>query len=416
MFSRNLIFLLIGQMLSTFGNNMIRFAISLYILEITKSAAIYGTVTAISYLPSFLLSPLGGVLADRGNKKRLMVLLDGSYCIVTMFMGTIFQKQGSFVLVCSLLIMLTMLSSFEEPVSSACIPLIQNSRNLTRANAVSNQVSALSGLLAPFLSGFLYGIAGRSRFYKLMYLCAVFFLFAAGMELMMKIPEQKLKSYNTITETIKFDLGDVFRLVFKDKKYIGETILLNGLLTFLVTPYLSIGMTYLISVKLQLSAVWNGSAQMVAGISVILGGMVATLISKKFQTKNLYKFLIAMGASFIFLIPALYAGFSPKAAFCIVCFTSAAILLLANAAGVFIISGMQKSCPQSMLGRLMALFHACNNLTLPIGIWMHGIIYDKYDDKLHVVFGVIAVMTILMAARGKKVYLQLQNDSKLIKA
>lgn len=152
MFSRNLIFLLIGQMLSTFGNNMIRFAISLYILEITKSAAIYGTVTAISYLPSFLLSPLGGVLADRGNKKRLMVLLDGSYCIVTMFMGTIFQKQGSFVLVCSLLIMLTMLSSFEEPVSSACILLIQNSRNLTRANAVSNQVSALSGLLAPFLS------------------------------------------------------------------------------------------------------------------------------------------------------------------------------------------------------------------------------------------------------------------------
>jgi len=120
-----------------------------------------------------------------------------------------------------------------------------------------------------------------------------------------------------------------------------------------------------------------------------------------------------MGASFIFLIPSLYAGFSPKAAFCIVCFTSAAILLLANAAGVFIISGMQKSCPQSMLGRLMSLFHACNNLTLPIGIWMHGIIYDKYEDKLHVVFGVIAVMTVLMAARGKKVYLQLQNDSKL---
>jgi len=67
-------------------------------------------------------------------------------------------------------------------------------------------------------------------------------------------------------------------------------MLLNGILTFLVTPYLSIGMTYLISVKLQLSAVWNGSAQMAAGISVILGGMVAALISEKFQTKNLYKF------------------------------------------------------------------------------------------------------------------------------
>lgn len=407
MFSGNLIFLLTGQMLSMFGNSMIRFAISLYILDLTKSSAVYGTVTAISYLPSVLLSPLGGVLADRGNKKRWMVLLDGSYCMVTLVMGIIFQRRGSLILVCTLLIILAVLSSFEAPVSSACIPLISDGRDLTRANAASNQVSALSGLLAPFLSGFLYGITGRNRFYELMYLCAGCFLLAAGIEVLIKIPEQKLKSYDTIMKVIRFDLADVFRLVFKDRKYIGETMLLNGLLTFLVTPYLSIGMNYLISVKLRLPAVWNGGAQMAAAAAVILGSVVAAAISEKFQTKNLYKFLTAMGASFVFLIPALYAGFPPKAAFCIVCFTSVAILLLANAAGVFIISGMQKACPQSMLGRLMALFHACNNLILPIGIWMHGIIYEKYDDKLYAVFGVIAVLTVFMAVRGKKVYSQL---------
>lgn len=50
-------------------------------------------------------------------------------------------------------------------------------------------------------------------------------------------------------------------------------------------------------------------------------------------------------------------------------------------------------------------------LTLPIGIWLHGIIYEKCNDKLYSVFGIIALLTVLMSVRGKKVYLQLQNDS-----
>lgn len=244
-----------------------------------------------------------------------------------------------------------------------------------------------------------------------MYLCSAFFIFAAGIELLLKIPKLQLTDYDTLAETVKCDLEDVLRLVFKDKRYIGETMFLNGLLMFLVTPYLSIGMTYLISVKLWLPAIWNGSAQLIAGIAAILGGTVAALISGKFQTKNVYKFLIAMGFSFVILTPALFGNMSPYIAFVVVSMTSAVILFMANLAGVFIISGMQKACPKNMLGRLMALFEACNNLVLPIGIWLHGIIYEKCDEGFYVVFWIIAVLTILGAARGKKVYLRLQESS-----
>lgn len=69
---------------------------------------------------------------------------------------------------------------------------------------------------------------------------------------------------------------------------------------------------------------------------------------------------------------------------------------------------MQKACPPNMIGRLMALFNVCNNVTLPVGIWLQGILYEKYDDKLSMIFGVIAVLTVLMALRGKTVYLRLQ--------
>lgn len=73
LFSKNFIILLIGQSLSMFGNNIIRFAISLYILEETQSASAYGIVTAVSYIPTILFSPFGGVLADRCNKKSIFL-------------------------------------------------------------------------------------------------------------------------------------------------------------------------------------------------------------------------------------------------------------------------------------------------------------------------------------------------------
>lgn len=156
-----------------------------------------------------------------------------------------------------------------------------------------------------------------------------------------------------------FPLKDRYLLYdFKGRKYIGETMLINGLMMFLVTPYLSIGTTYLISVKLHLPAFWNGMAQ---------------------------------------------------TAFLLICLTSVLVLFFANTAGVFILSGMQKACPKTMIGRLMAVFNTLNNLTFPIGIWMHGILYEKCEKHLPCLFGVIAALTIGIAVLGKRVYAQFQK-------
>lgn len=410
--SKNFLFLMLGQALSMFGTNMIRFVISLYVLDVTGSAAIFGAFTAINYLPAIFLSPFGGVIADRGDKRKLMAVLDGCYCMIALLLGAAFQTQRSFMLAAGLRIVLAVVATFEAPVSSACIPLIVGKENLAKAHALAGQISSLAGLLTPLLSGLLYGIAGSGRVHYIAYLCAGFFLLAAAVELMLKIAVQEQKQYDSIVETLKYDLGDILKLAFREKTYIGETMLLNGLLTFLVSPYLSFGMTYLISGKLQLSAFWMGSAQAVAAAAAILGSTTAVFAAARFQTKHTYLFLIAMGACFFILTLALRDGISPEAAFAVIVLTNAAILFFANIAGIFIIPGMQKACPSNMIGRLMALFNVCNNVALPVGIWLQGILYEKYDDKLPAVFGVIALFTILMAVRGKNVYLRLQGGGK----
>lgn len=68
--------MVIGQIISIFGNSILRFAISLYVLDLTGSASIFAGILAISMLPPILLSPIGGMVSDRLSRKYIMVILD----------------------------------------------------------------------------------------------------------------------------------------------------------------------------------------------------------------------------------------------------------------------------------------------------------------------------------------------------
>lgn len=76
LFSRDFTLVVIGQIISLFGNAALRFALPLYLLNWTGSSALYGTVMACAFIPAILLSPVGGMIADRVNKRNVMVILD----------------------------------------------------------------------------------------------------------------------------------------------------------------------------------------------------------------------------------------------------------------------------------------------------------------------------------------------------
>ena len=75
-FGANFTLLAAGQGLSLLGNSVLDLALSMYVLEHTGSASVYGALLAAAMLPGILLAPLGGVLADRADRRRLMVWLD----------------------------------------------------------------------------------------------------------------------------------------------------------------------------------------------------------------------------------------------------------------------------------------------------------------------------------------------------
>ena len=91
-FNRDFTLVVIGQIISLFGNAILRFALPLYLLRKTGSSTVFGIVTAVSFIPMVVLSIIGGILADRVNKRNIMVTLDFSTALLVVILYFIFEE------------------------------------------------------------------------------------------------------------------------------------------------------------------------------------------------------------------------------------------------------------------------------------------------------------------------------------
>ena len=73
LFTRDFTLVVIGQIVSLFGNAILHFALPLYLLRETGSLTLFGVVNACSFLPMILMGPIGGTAADRVNAVVNMV-------------------------------------------------------------------------------------------------------------------------------------------------------------------------------------------------------------------------------------------------------------------------------------------------------------------------------------------------------
>ena len=121
-FTRDFTLLILGQLTSLFGNAILRLALSLYVLETTGSAAVFAGLLSAAILPSILLAPLGGVLADRGDRRKIMVALDGLTGLSVLLAAIFFTPGRALGIIGGLMIFLAALGTFETPTVQACIP------------------------------------------------------------------------------------------------------------------------------------------------------------------------------------------------------------------------------------------------------------------------------------------------------
>ncbi|MHC1722378.1 MAG: MFS transporter [Aminipila sp.] len=406
-FNRNFIFLIIGQASSMFGTVLLRFTVSLLILDLTGSAALFGTITAISYLSPIFLSPFGGILADQVNKRNLMVGLDSMYCV--MAISLVFSLSIPNVLIPITIIMfgLSIVSSFETPVVQSSIPLIQHKDTLIQSNAIISQVNMLANLIAPLLAGLLYSTVGEDYLQgvRIIFLyCAVCFLLAAILEIFIKIPKITGQYADTSLQTIKKDLCESIRFLTTEQTYVFKAILLNATFVLLIQPLITTGAPFIIRIVLNLSPALNGLSQAFMGVAGLIGGVIAGLIATKFKISKVYWLFWIMGLSISFFGVSVLFNFSANLTYMIFVIIGIVIFVSASIAGIFIMSAIQQNVPANMLGRVMSFYLALVNAALPIGILLYGYLYEKFINHLSLIMFATAISIFTVGQIGKKTY------------
>ncbi|WP_227835438.1 MFS transporter [Clostridioides sp. ES-S-0010-02] len=276
-FNKNFNLIVLGQIVSILGSSLLRFGLSTYILDTTGRADIFAALYAISSIP-LLFSPIGGAIADRFNRKNLMVIFDFiSSVIIFTFICLLSTLNNSIILIGVIMVLLSIISSMYQPTVQASIPLIANEKDLEQANGIVNGISSLSSMFAPVLGGLLYGLIGIKML--LIVSCIAFFL-SAVMEMFIHIPFNKRKVNGSIVSTIVSDMKEGFSYVIK-QSYISKAMILAASLNLFLTPFLLVGIQYILRITMHSSNNMYGIGIGIIEFSSVLGALSIGLFAKK---------------------------------------------------------------------------------------------------------------------------------------
>ncbi len=399
LFTKNFILLVLGQVSSLFGNYILRLALSMYVLETTGSAVVFAGVLSAATIPTILLSPLGGILADRLNRRNIMVALDTLTGVSVLCAAVILSENHALIVICALLVALSVFGAFETPTVQACIPQMLAGDNIIRGNAVVNQVASISYLIAPLLGGILYAAFGLK---PVMYASVVCFFITALFECFIQLGTQERTYQGNVLSTIKDDFCDSIRFMTKERADIMKLLLLAALSRFFVMGVTMVGIPFIVRTILGLDATYYGGAESALAVATILGSIAAGLLTGKLNVERLSLVLAAIGicivpAGAVFLFP-LGAVIQYAVSVVAFCGMQAAISIFS----IFAVSMIQQSTPDHLLGKVMAYTSAITMCAQPVGQMVYGFLFDGYREAVYLVLiptGVIVAM-IGVGARG----------------
>lgn len=157
---KNFYKLWLGELISNIGSGMTAFALSVYVYEKTESVSYVSLITLLSFMPSILLSPIGGLLADRYDRRLLMIIGDlfsglglvyilwnikaGEKSIVPIFIGITFSS---------------IFTSLLEPSYRATLTDILEEENYAKASGLIQVASSAKYLISPVIAGMILSVA-----------------------------------------------------------------------------------------------------------------------------------------------------------------------------------------------------------------------------------------------------------------
>ena len=409
LFQRDFVLVLIGQIISLFGNSALRLALPLYLLDQTGSAALFGLVSAAAFLPMIVLSPVGGVAADRLPKARIMACLDCFTAALTVGAALFLGWAPLVPLILAVLMLLFGIQGFYNPAVQASIPLLVGPEDLVSANAAINMVSSLSGLFGPILGGALYGSFGLR---PILWISAGCFLISAVMELFIHIPHVAQPNSGTPLRTAAADLRDSARFLFRQKPSLAVCALLAFSLNLVLCSMINIGYPVLITGQLGMESHWYSLVEAAAGAGGLLGGSLAGFWGRRLQFRSLpWLILGCAGSALVMALPFLLAASVPVT-YGLLLLAVLLLMILCAMCSILLIAHIQEETPDHLTGKIMSCVMALSICAQPVGQALYGLLFEALADRPWQILLGAAAVTALIALAARKIFRQAARLTK----
>jgi len=260
----------VGQLISIIGSGLTGFGLSVWIFEQTGEATPFALNALFFNLPRVLLAPIAGSIADRYNRRRIMILADTGAAVITLGVaGLLFSGNLEVWHIYLSTGLSSALGSFQQPAYTASVTMLVPKKDLARAGGIQQMGFAVQSIMVPVLAGILYAVIGLTG---VIIIDFVTFFFAIGALALVHIPQPKL----TTQVEGEGEKPSMWRDAAFGWNYLRERPGLFGLLWYYAAVNFFLSLSGVLTGPLILSfgeSTDLGIVQMAGGAAMLIGGI-----------------------------------------------------------------------------------------------------------------------------------------------
>lgn len=382
---RNAALFLGGQTVSMFGSMVVQYAVMWWVTFETQSGLAVALYAVAAFLPQGVVSIFGGVLADRMNRRMLIIVADGSIAAVTLALGLLMLNGVTDLWMLLVAVGVRSLGAgVQAPAVAAVIPQIVPEDQLLRVNGIFQTIQSAMMLLAPAAAGAVFGVFGIVPVFFIDVVTAVI-----GIGLLAFVAVPTLASISEKTTSYRTDLIEGARYIW------GHPIVRWLLVVFAIIFLLTVAPMFITPLMVARSfgaEVWMVTVLEIAfSVGMLFSGILVSTVLAKRSRIGLILF-----STFGFAVVTVALGLSPNLwIFYGFMFAFGLLVPLFSAPFTTLI---QETVEPDMQGRAFGYVGIVMALATPIGMVVFGPLADVISVQLLLVLAGIVTIVVMVVA------------------
>jgi DHA3 family macrolide efflux protein-like MFS transporter len=364
---RTFYILILTQTFSLIGSEMTGLAIAIKVFKDTAQATPLALTMFFAALPSLVSASIAGVLADRWDRRYVMMLADAGQAVGTLLLLISFAS-GAFQLWHLYVVSLiqAVFAIFQRPAFSASVTMLVPDDHRDRANAIQQLTSPAAAIIAPIIAGLLFAMIGAVG---VMAIDLFTFLVAVAVVAVIHIPRPVQSAEGRAARQ-----GSLWKESLVGFKFMNERpallymVIYASLLNFLLTFSTGLNAAYILGLTDNEAAL--GTINGVFGIGAVAGGIIMSVwggTRPRIHTIMPGIFVVGIGL-------ALYGLSRSPLALGISIVIMALPLPMINAS---LFSILQLKIPPDLQGRVFASLGQLSTFLMPLAYLLAGPLADK---------------------------------------